>query len=153
MMKEREVIETLRANGYKITKARYAVIHVLTRNRKKLTAQEILRQGRSEDPKLGIVTVYRTLELLSELGVAKRLHGDSGCHSYALSEPGEHRHYLICKGCGAVMEFDGYEEMSVLLKKLEEKTGFQITDHWLQAFGYCPQCRSKLKKEIGGRTK
>ena len=149
-MDEKEVIETLRASGYKLTKARRAVIRVLVQSHRKLTAQEILEKGKEEDPKLGIVTVYRTLEILGEIGVAKRLHSESGCHSYALSKPGEHRHYLICKGCGAVIEFEGYEEIGALLSRLEKETGFQITDHWLQVFGYCPRCRERVN-EGGGK--
>jgi Fur family ferric uptake transcriptional regulator len=144
-MKEQEIIQELRKNGYKLTKARQAVIRVLAQNHQKLTAQQILEKGKEEDPRLGLVTVYRTLELLSEIGVAKRLHGDTGCHSYALSEPGEHKHYLICKGCGAVIEFEGYDEIESFLRKLERDTGFQITDHWLQVFGYCPRCRNQNK--------
>jgi Fe2+ or Zn2+ uptake regulation protein len=145
---EQEVVRRLRERGYRLTASRRAVIRVLLRSDHHLTPQEIYERARSEDAGIGLVTVYRTLDLLAEMGLVKRLHGENGCHGYAASAPGVHRHYLVCTGCGAVVEFDGYKEIEDLLKKLESKTGFVVTDHWLQVFGLCPECRARKQKEV-----
>ncbi len=143
---EQEVARRLRERGYRVTSSRRAVVHVLLRSAHRLTPQEIYEQAKAEDSKIGLVTVYRTLDLLAEMGLVKRLHGREGCHGYAASAPGGHRHYLVCTECGAVVEFDGYGEIENLLKKLEAETGFVVTDHWLQVFGLCPACRVKRQK-------
>ncbi len=145
---EQEVVRKLRERGYRLTASRRAVIRVLLRSDHHLTPQEIYERAKSEDARIGLVTVYRTLDLLTEMGLAKRLHGEDGCHGYAASAPGVHRHYLVCTECGAVVEFDGYAEIENLLAKLESKTGFVVTDHWLQVFGLCPECRARKRKEV-----
>jgi Fur family ferric uptake transcriptional regulator len=102
--------------------------------------QEILEQGRRLHHKLGLVTVYRTLALLAELNLVRRIHRENGCHGYVLASPG-HRHTLICQGCERAVEFPGEDDIHALIGRVEAETGYQVADHLLQLFGLCPQCQ------------
>ena len=86
--------------------------------------------------------MYRTLDILVELGMLRRVHLDDGCHGYALSQA-VHGHHLICSSCNQVVEFDGCD-LDDLFKRITRKTGFAIEGHWLQVFGRCPKCQRKL---------
>jgi Fur family ferric uptake transcriptional regulator len=101
--------------------------------------QEILEQGRRIHHKLGLVTVYRTLALLAELNLVRRVHRENGCHGYVLASPG-HRHTLICQGCERAVEFSGEDDIHALIDRVEAETGYQVADHLLQLFGLCPEC-------------
>jgi Fur family ferric uptake transcriptional regulator len=89
---------------------------------------------------LGLVTVYRTLALLAELNLVRRVHRDNGCHGYVLASPG-HRHTLICQGCDQAIEFSGEDDIHALIDRVESETGYQVDDHLLQLSGLCPACR------------
>lgn len=132
--------QSLTDAGCRITAPRRAVMQVLQEARVPLLPQDILAQGRREHSKLGLVTVYRTLALLEQLNLVRRVHRKDGCHCYLLASPG-HRHALICQGCGEAVEFPGEDDISTLIARVEAKTGYQVGDHLLQLFGLCPDCR------------
>jgi len=119
--------QSLTDAGCRVTAPRRAVMQVLQEARVPLLPQDILTQGRREHGKLVLVTVYRTLALLEQLNLVRRVHRKDGCHGYLLASPG-HRHALICQGCGEIAW-------------VEAKTGYQVADHLLQLFGLCPDCR------------
>ena len=129
--------------GCRITESRRSVMHVLEEASAPLQPQAILEQGRLTHPGLGLVTVYRTLALLSELCLVRRVHGEDGCHGYVLATPG-HRHHLICEHCGEAVEFPGDDGLQALVERVEACTGYQVHDHLLQFFGLCPECQDDL---------
>lgn len=131
--------QTLNARGYKLTAPRRAVLDVVARMHESLCPAEIYERAHRRYPRLGLVTVYRTLDILVELGVLRRVHLDDGCHGYALSRT-SHGHYLICSSCNQVVEFDGCD-LDRLFKNMARKTGFRIDGHWLEVFGHCPKCQ------------
>jgi len=131
--------QALNARGYKLTAPRRAVPDVIAGMHESLSPAEIHERARCRYPHLGLVTVYRTLDILVETGVVRRMHRDDGCHGYALAQAA-HGHHLICSSCNQVVEFaecglDG------LLKSVARRTGFRVEGHWLQVFGLCPNCR------------
>jgi Fur family ferric uptake transcriptional regulator len=126
--------------GCRITAPRRAVMQVLQQTPAPLLPQEILEQGQQVHQNLGLVTVYRTLALLAELNLVRRVHRDNGCHGYVLASPG-HRHALICQGCDQAIEFSGEDDIHALINRVESETGYQVDDHLLQLFGLCPACR------------
>jgi Fur family ferric uptake transcriptional regulator len=85
------------------------------------------------------VTVYRTLELLSRHGFARRIHTRDGCHGHASAGLG-HRHHLICRQCGDAVEFEGCD-LSPFLARVGAETGYLIDSHLLELIGLCPECR------------
>ena len=126
--------------GCRITAPRRAVMQTLQQTYAPVQPQEILEQGRRLHCKLGLVTVYRTLALLTELNLVRRVHRENGCHGYVLASPG-HRHTLICQGCERAVEFPGENDIHALIDRVEAETGYQVADHLLQLFGLCPECQ------------
>ena len=126
--------------GCRITAPRRAVVQVLMQAEASLSPQEVLEQAQVLHQNLGLVTVYRTLNLLSELNLVRRVHREDGCHGYLLASPG-HRHVLVCQNCGRAVEFLGEDDIHALIQRVEAGTGYRVEDHLLQLFGLCPNCQ------------
>jgi Fur family ferric uptake transcriptional regulator len=126
--------------GCRITASRRAVMYALMQASAPLSPQEVLEQAQAVHRQLGLVTVYRTLNLLTELHLVRRAHREDGCHGYLLASPG-HRHALICRNCGQAVEFSGEDDMHALIERVEARTGYRVGDHLLQLFGLCPDCQ------------
>jgi Fur family ferric uptake transcriptional regulator len=127
-------------DGYRITAPRRAVMEVLMEAQTSLSPQEIWEQGRSVHRGLGLVTVYRTLDVLSKMHLVRRVHREDGCHGYLPTSPG-HRHALICRRCGQGVDFAGGDDLEAMITTIETQTGYCIDGHLLQLFGLCPGCR------------
>ena len=136
---EREVVSALRRRGYKATPQRQAVIQAITSSQDHLTPATIYKRMHQDHPNIGLVTVYRTLEILAELELICELHGGGICRSYTISAEGHH-HHLICSNCGTVVDFTGYD-LSELEQRLSQETGFKMDDHLLEFIGLCRNCQ------------
>ena len=143
-MNETIVIEQLSQAGYRITQPRRAVIQVLLEDDGYSSPAEVHARARSHCPTVGLVTVYRTLDLLSEMGFVRRIHAHDGCHSYAAAGHG-HRHHVTCRNCGTAVEVEGCD-LSTFLARVSDETGFQIEDHLLELVGLCSGCRASSAK-------
>lgn len=121
----------MRGRGYKATPQRMAVLRALCEEQ-----HQSLEDIRGRCSQVGLVTVYRTLWLLSELGLVRRLElGDGPRHELA----GGHHHHLICDSCGYISEFD---ECPLDPERLPPKSsGFEIHAHSLEVYGRCAVCR------------
>ena len=107
-----------------------------------LTPFDIFEQAKPNHSKLGLVTVYRTLEKL-ELDLVPRVHQPSGCQAFIAAFSG-HQHMLICQGCGRVEFFSGEEDqIEILMSHVGEACGYQVQSHWLQLFGICKNCQGR----------
>jgi len=133
----------LRQNQRKWTRARQVVLDTLSSARRHLTPAEIYDQAKARYPHLGLTTVYRTLDVLTELGYVQRVHATNGCHSYTLSAQ-THGHQLICSLCGRTEEFSDCD-LEALIESLQSRTGFEINVHMLELMGYCPACQAKQR--------
>ncbi len=131
--------ERLQAEGYRLTAPRRAVLRALAGSGRPVAVAELHELARRHHARLGLVTVYRTLEVLEGLGLVRRIHDDGSCQAYAASSPG-HRHAITCERCERAVEFDG-EDVCPLTEGVEEKTGYRVNGHWLQLVGVCPGCR------------
>lgn len=134
--------QELSAAGRRLTRPRRAVLRVVAEATCPLTPAQVHEQAQVRYPQTGLVTVYRTLELLAELGLVRRIHTEEDCHGYVPVAMGEAGHHLVCTSCHQTVEFPctGLEEM---LAGVEHLTGFSIQEHWLELFGLCPACRAK----------
>ncbi len=132
-------LQRLQEHGYRVTAARKAVVTVLAESNRPLEATEIFQQARAYCTSLGLVTVYRTLDALSELGLIERVHRPQGCSAYIAAAQG-HRHLLVCRHCGQVSYFGG-DDLEDLIRHVAAESGFEIQEHWLQLFGRCPRCQ------------
>ena len=130
----------LRECGYKLTPQRHAVINVIASSHDHLTPEAIYEKAHLKNPDIGLVTVYRTLDLLSELNLVCRVHAPDGYRSYMMRRPTEHHHHLVCSRCGRVVDFSGCS-LADLEKRLSQETSFDINGHLLEFYGLCPDCR------------
>jgi Fur family ferric uptake transcriptional regulator len=137
----KEISAELRKRGFKLTPQRKAIITVLGNCSEHLTPADIYARLHKKYPGIGLVTVYRTLELLQESGLLCEVHIGDSCRSYLKRQrPGEHHHHLVCRDCGRVADFKDCE-LECLKERLEKETGFSISRHLLEFMGLCPQCR------------
>jgi Fe2+ or Zn2+ uptake regulation protein len=134
-----EWINMLQDSGYRRTNARSTIVEVILETTRALEPFEIFEIGRKKQAKLGLVTVYRTLERLEELGLVQRVHQPGGCNMYLQAARG-HQHLLICTTCGKAEFFDG-DNITNFMSSIATRTGYQITEHWLQLFGQCAKCQ------------
>jgi Fe2+ or Zn2+ uptake regulation protein len=104
-----------------------------------LSTVDVFDQAREKYPKMGLVTVYRTLEILSVLGLVERVHQPDGCHMYLRAARG-HEHLLICSSCGKAVYFSG-DDLGTLFVRVSQESGFSIQSHWLQLLGLCLKCQ------------
>jgi Fur family transcriptional regulator, ferric uptake regulator len=139
-MSEHPWLVQLNGQGYRLTAARRAVVEIMAQSRHAITPIEIYDEARVAHPALGLVTVYRTLEALAEQGLIQRVHQPQGCQAF-IPAPTGHQHLLLCRQCGQAALFEG-DDLEKLIRSIARKTGYQITEHWLQLFGLCPNCRN-----------
>ncbi len=134
------IYEELRQRGYRIPRSRKAVIQVFDETDSWLRPEEILERAKVFYSSIGLVTVYRTLSMLSELGFIRRIHFADGCHGYARADL-LHGHHLVCRLCQDAVEFPGSENIEPWVAQVSKKTGFLIEDHILELLGICPACQ------------
>lgn len=135
--------QRLQEAGYRLTAPRRAVIEVLETEDGHLSSAEILRRGQLIHPQLGRATVYRTLQILTDLGLMRPLFlGTRG--SQVTCVDGGH-HHLLCLSCGSTTHFD-----DCLLQQVEEivaaRVGFDIKSHLLEFYGLCRDCRERASR-------
>lgn len=137
---ERNIVAALRSDGHKITPQRRAVIRAITSSHDHLTPITIYEKVRQDQPDIGLVTIYRTLEILDKLGLICEVHAGGSCRSYLVRRPSEHHHHLICSECGIVVDFTGCN-LSDVAQRLSQETGFEIESHLLEFLGICHNCQ------------
>lgn len=134
-----EAKELLRRKGYRVTGPRLAILGYLAEIKGHLNAQEIYGGIRSEHPGIGMATVYRTLDLLANVGLLRILALKNNQARYELVRPGDHHHHLVCKTCGDITEF-GSCNFQLISGEIEAATRFKIDEHTLEVYGCCPAC-------------
>jgi Fe2+ or Zn2+ uptake regulation protein len=92
-------LSILQESGYRLTAPRRAIVEIMATCERALSPVELFDLGRKSQPGLGLVTIYRTLEKMEELGLVQRVHQPDGCHMYLPAARG-HQHLLICQNCG-----------------------------------------------------
>lgn len=132
----------LNQQGMRLTRPRQVVMSILEETGRPLSPQTIHQRASQTDENISLVSVYRTLDLLNELDLVCRVHGQDGCQGYVLSSPGHH-HQLICRNCQKTVEFSGSTDLEPFIEAVEQQTGFLIDGHLLQLFGLCPECHKK----------
>jgi Fur family transcriptional regulator, ferric uptake regulator len=134
------MLDALVQAGYSNTRSRRAVLEALCEAGGQADPIDLLTRGRIRHPALGLVTVYRTLDVLLTLGLVRKLHREEGCHSYAPATH-DHGHHVICQRCQRAVEFEGCD-LDAVISAVVAQTGFHIQSHWLEMFGVCPECQA-----------
>ena len=135
-------LQSLRGEGFRNGGARRAVVDLLGRQECCLTAQEMFDRLRDEGNPVGIASIYRVLELLSEKGFVQRIEVGSGVARYEPAHhAGEHHHHhLVCDRCGKVEAFAD-EELEAAIHNVEGRTGYRVAGHDVVLRGACGDCR------------
>lgn len=138
----------LKNTGNKITAQRDLILKVFLEARGHLTAEEIYSRARTQDAMVGITTVYRTMKLLVECGIARGEKFDDGHVRYEYDYQQQHHDHLICTACGLVIEFYN-ESIEREQERITHAFGFATTHHSLKIFGLCRACQSVVQCAVG----
>jgi Fur family ferric uptake transcriptional regulator len=142
----------LARSGLKSTRQRDRIVHAFFDAGRHLSAEELYHRIRSGDPSIGLVTVYRTLKLLQEAGLATgRQFGDS--YTRFDPNPADRPHdHLICTRCGKIQEFAD-TNLHALREKVARGRGFTVTEHRLELYGLCRDCARLNRGRIAPNRK
>lgn len=135
--------EDLKDKGYKLTNQRKIIFEAILANQKEhITAEELYQYIIKDHPGIGLATIYRNIQLLSELNIIEKLNLDDGFTRYelALDEENHRHHHLICNNCNKVIEVKE-DLMDSIEKIFDENYGFLVSDHQTKFFGLCRECR------------
>ena len=149
----RNIYERLAERDYKITPQRQVILKALMEKAQgedranHLSADQVHAIVRQTNPEVGLATVYRTLDLLADLGILQKVNFGDGRSRYEFTEARtHHHHHLICVQCGKVVEFTD-ELLRSLDESVEKQLGFRILEQELIFYGYCRDCRKAHRAE------
>ncbi len=135
--------EMLRKQGYRLTPQRYMILSVIQEAEEHLSVDQIMERVHKRNPYVSLSTVYRTLELLRELGLVRENHLPGEQPRYEAAEGAAH-HHLVCRRCRAVIHLDD-TLLGNLHEALQEQYHFHSLTLDLVAAGYCDACWKAIK--------
>lgn len=124
------------------TDQRKLIVETFFHSDNHVSIEELLAKVRSQDPRVGYATVYRTLKLLAECGVANERRFGDGLTRYELADDTSHHDHLICLECGDITEFEE-AQIEELQEGVARKYGFVLRSHKHELYGFCPRCQTK----------
>ncbi len=143
-MEIREILEAFRQyikdKGLRYTKQREAILKAFLRADGHVTVEELYMQLRKKHPGIGFSTVYRTIKLIEDAGLATRLSFDERAERFEKTVGTDHHDHMVCIRCRRVIEFES-PRIERLQTEVADKYRFQILSHRLEIFGLCNICR------------
>jgi Fur family ferric uptake transcriptional regulator len=134
------ISDRLKDAGERVTSQRLLIAAELGRSNHQVTADELYARLRRTQPHIGRATIFRTLERLADIGLARRLEQDGHVYAYVTCQP-EHHHHLACTSCGRVEEV-GESIVWPLIARLGSDRGFRVDDARLDFYGQCASCQA-----------
>jgi len=131
------MVEQFRASGHRLTGPRVAVMSALERGTGHMSPAEVFTEAAKECPTLNRASVYRTLEILTGLGMVRPIFLGDGVQRFA--RVGDGHHHLVCSGCGSLTEFEECQLVDVW-PALAARFGFRMEGHLLEIYGRCSAC-------------
>src|SRR5690242_19942032 len=142
--------EHMLKRGLRTTDQRKLIVETFFHAPNHVSIEELLAEVRRQDPKVGYATVYRTLKLLTECGVAfERKFGD-GLTRYELADDSSHHDHLICLDCGKIIEFEE-PQIEELQEHIAARHGFVVKSHKHEMYGSCSDCQAKANRNAPAR--
>ena len=142
MLEAKKITELLREKGFKVTPQRLAVYEVLSRTKAHPNAETIYNKLQPNYPTMSLATVYKTLDILSEIGLVQVLNvGEESFRYDANTESHPHVH---CVQCGRVDDIFDVDDRG-FMRKIAEKTDYDLSGRQLYFYGICPECQKKQK--------
>ncbi len=145
--KEKEIfLEHIQNTGLRRTSQRDLILDIFLKTEEHLTSEDLYWLVQKKDASVGHTTVYRTLKLLTEAGLARDVRFGDGKTYYEHHYDHEHHDHLICTECGRIIEFFS-AEIEELQDKMAAKYGFRLTNHSLRMWGICEDCEARENKK------
>ena len=145
-------LEHIQKKGLKRTAQRELILDVFLRTEEHLSSEDLYRLVKKEDSTVGQTTVYRTLKLLSEAGLAREVRFGDGRTHYEHNYKHQHHDHMICSECGRIIEFYS-AELEALQDAMAAKHKFEITQHLLRIIGVCAECRRSKREQENRRLR
>ena len=130
--------------GLRMTRQRRLIAEVLLGTDGHVNIDELYASVSERDPNIGYATIYRTLKLLTECGLASAAHFGDGAARFEASFRREHHDHLICTECGKIIEFHN-EEIEHLQEQVCRAHGFQMARHKMEIYGVCARCAGAMR--------
>lgn len=140
-----QLTEYLAGQGLKSTSQRDKILNIFVEAGRHLSAEELYVLVKKAHPGIGYATVYRTLKLLAEAGMAQERRFEDGFTRYEHTSPDAHHDHLICTRCGEIIEFEN-ERIEALQRDVARKNRFKVQSHKLELYGLCAGCRGKKRR-------
>jgi Fur family transcriptional regulator, ferric uptake regulator len=134
-------LEYLRAKNLKVTPHRQLILETFLNNEGHRSVEDIYNVVREQDPRVGYTTVYRTMKLLLESGLAREIDLADGITRYEHLYNHQHHDHMICMQCGNSIEFYN-PDIEAVQDTASEQLGFKVLDHKLQIYGLCKTCNT-----------
>ena len=132
------IVTALDRAGYRLTEPRRRLAALIAGHDGHFTTTDLVNEARAEQVRVGRATVFRTLEVLEELGAVERLDLPSGDHAYVVCRR-SHHHHIVWSRCGRSQEIDD-AGLRVVVGEIARRTGYRVDEHRLELFGLCPAC-------------
>ena len=132
--------EFISQKGLKSTRQRDVILDAFLSSDRHLSIEELYLKLRAKHPNIGYATVYRTLKLFAESGIAREIQFGDGQTRYEHVNEGEHHDHLVCTRCGTIIEFEN-EAIEKLQDEVAARHDFLIETHKLELYGICAKCR------------
>jgi Fur family transcriptional regulator, ferric uptake regulator len=132
--------EFIASRGLKSTRQRDIILDCFLSSDRHISIEELYLKLRAKHPGIGYATVYRTLKLFAESGIARETHFGDGQTRYEHILEGEHHDHLVCTRCGGIVEFEN-ETIERLQAEVAVAHGFLIETHKLELYGICAKCQ------------
>ncbi len=137
--------EYLSVQGLKATRQREEILTIFASAGRHLSAEELYLLVRKSAPGTGFATVYRTLKLLTEAGLAAERRFDDGVTRYEYTATNDHHDHLICTSCGRIIEFEN-KKIEELQEFVAKKNQFLVQSHRMELYGLCEHCQGRKRK-------
>ncbi|HEX7030402.1 MAG TPA: ferric iron uptake transcriptional regulator [Gammaproteobacteria bacterium] len=137
--------QDLRKAGLKVTLPRMKILEILEKSAQRhMSAEDMYKALLDSGEEIGLATVYRVLTQFEDAGLVTRHHFEGGHSMFEMNE-GDHHDHILCVKCGRVDEFvdDVIEKRQ---EQIAKEAGYEMTDHSLYIYGFCPECRKAMKK-------
>jgi Fur family transcriptional regulator, ferric uptake regulator len=138
--KKKQFQDFIIRKGLKSTRQRDIILDFFLSSERHMSIEDLYLKLRAKHPGIGYATVYRTLKLFAEAGIANEIQFGDGQTRYEHVNEGEHHDHLVCTRCGAITEFEN-ETIENLQAEVAASHGFLIETHKLELYGQCAKCR------------
>lgn len=143
-MDQSPIVTALDRAGYRLTAPRRRLAALIAGHDGHFTTTDLVTEAGAQHVRVGRATVFRTLEVLEELGAVERLDLPSGDHAYVVCRR-SHHHHIVCSRCGRSQEIDD-AGLRVVVGEIARRTGYRVDEHRLELFGMCATCLADTER-------